>query len=91
MMTITALLLSLIIQNSSALTANSTAPDKALDLITNVLPLDNTKYNASLAMYNKPSSGLADNVNEEYVTYNLVNNGEVTTSAAHLKMADYLL
>lgn len=85
MIAITVLLLSLIIQNSSALTANSTASDKALDLITNVLPLDNTKYTASLAMYNKPSSGLADNVNEEYVTYNLVNNGEVTTVSCAFK------
>lgn len=74
------LILSLIIQTVKAQTDISTATDKALTLITDVLPLDKTKYVTSLALYNKLSSGLANNVTEEYVTYNLVNNGKVTTA-----------
>jgi len=44
-----------------------------------VLPLDKTKYNVSLALYNKPSTDTLSNLAEEYVTYNLENSGEVTT------------
>jgi cell division protein FtsL len=73
------LLIAPMIQTAKTQTINS-ATDNALKLITEVLPLDKTKYAISLALYNKPSSTLADSATEEYVTYNLMNNNvEITT------------
>jgi hypothetical protein len=44
--------LSLIIQTAKTQTETSTATDKALTLISDVLQLDKTKYTPSLALYN---------------------------------------
>lgn len=72
------LILSMFIPTTIAQTVNAIT-EKALTIIRDVLPLDFSQYNASLALYNKPSAGSADADNDEFVTYNLENNGKVTT------------